>query len=73
MHASSIYFKHSLLRLLHPLAKESYWSFCREELAEVYGKLMQGRPFAFVEDPFAEDDWEPARQFTAKYDIEVGN
>ena len=43
----------------------------RAQLTEMYGELIKGRPIAFVEDPFAEDDWDPATQFTATHDLEV--
>ena len=37
----------------------------------MYQDMLKGRPIAFVEDPFAEDDWAPAALMTHETDLEV--
>lgn len=42
-----------------------------KELADLYLGYVKKYPIVFIEDPFAEDDWESFSHFTASTDIQV--
>lgn len=45
--------------------------FTAEELADYYGEMFEKFPLVSFEDPFAEEDWEGFKLFTAKFGDKV--